>query len=67
VESKKIDGKYCADETIPRHIEVCVEKPCTSWFLGNWSMVNNKSLFSIGDQKKDLMATETVKSEENKF
>lgn len=37
VEEKKIDGRYCTGEKVPRHIDVCQEKPCTSWYIGNWS------------------------------
>ena len=40
-EGQKLDGKFCAGEKIPQHIEVCVVKPCTSWFTGNWTQVKN--------------------------
>ena len=43
-EGKKVEGKFCAGEKIPQHIEVCVVKPCTSWFTGNWTQVNQGHL-----------------------
>ena len=41
VDGKTIDGRYCAGESVPRHIETCTEKPCTSWFVGKWSKVSD--------------------------
>ncbi|TRY74484.1 hypothetical protein TCAL_01321, partial [Tigriopus californicus] len=36
VEGKKIEGRYCSGQSVPRHYAGC-EKKCLKWFQGNWT------------------------------
>jgi len=40
VAGKKIDGRYCLADPVPRHKETCHESPCASWATGEWTPVS---------------------------
>ena len=42
VDQKKIDARYCSDQGVPRHIQVCVPRPCASWSVTEWSDCSSK-------------------------
>ena len=39
VKDRAVEGRYCSNESIPKHIQICEARPCASWFLGTWSEV----------------------------
>ena len=39
VKDRAVEGRYCSNESIPKHIKICEASPCASWFLGTWSEV----------------------------
>ena len=48
VEDKTIDGRYCSNQSVPRHIQICIPRPCASWFVSTWSEVRIK--IQLGDR-----------------
>ena len=39
VKDRAVEGRYCSNESIPKHMQICHARPCASWFLGTWSEV----------------------------
>ena len=47
MDGKTIDGRYCSNQSVPRHIQICIPRPCASWFSGEWSEVEIKLWHNI--------------------
>ena len=39
VKDRAVEGRYCSNESIPKHKQICDARPCASWFSGTWSEV----------------------------